>query len=299
MAGLVLRRVKRRPFANSIAPTGWGDSTYAETQWARSRTAATRWAYAGVVLGLLIALVAFAPAEWLARAVAKATSQRVLLSEARGTIWSGSAVLVLTGGEGSRDASALPGRIEWSLGLSGTTPSVKLRHACCLNDTVTLKVKPGLGRFAITLVPSPGWVGQWPSALLAGLGTPFNTLQLGGQMRLLSPGFTMEWVQGRFVLDGNIDIELMHTSSRLSTLDSMGSYRFSVAGSAARAGEAPQLTLSTLEGALQLSGSGTWTPTGLRFRGEAVVSEADLAALTNLLNIIGRRNGARSVISIG
>jgi general secretion pathway protein N len=38
----------------------------------------------------------------------------------------------------------------------------------------------------------------------------------------------------------------------------------------------------------------------VRFRGEArAATEADEAALNNLLNIIGRRNGAVSVISIG
>jgi general secretion pathway protein N len=38
---------------------------------------------------------------------------------------------------------------------------------------------------------------------------------------------------------------------------------------------------------------------GVRFRGEARANEGDESALTNLLNIIGRRDGARSVISIG
>jgi general secretion pathway protein N len=37
----------------------------------------------------------------------------------------------------------------------------------------------------------------------------------------------------------------------------------------------------------------------VRFRGEAVAAPGDEPALNNLLNIIGRRNGARSVISIG
>jgi general secretion pathway protein N len=295
----VVRRVRGKRFSNSMAPTGWGDSTYAETQWERSRNAATRWSIAGMVLGVLVALVAFAPAEWVARAVASSTAQRVLLSDARGTIWSGSAVLVLTGGAGSRDASALPGRLDWSLGLAGTSLAMKLRHACCLNDTVTLKLKPGLGRFAATLVPPPGWVGQWPSALLGGLGTPWNTLQLGGTIRMLSPGMTVEWVQGRLLLDGNLDIEVAQASSRLSTLDTLGTYRLSINGNAGRPGEPPQVNLVTVDGALKLSGSGTWTPNGLRFRGEATAAEAEAAALSNLLNIIGRRNGARSVISIG
>ena len=300
MAGrFIMRRVRPRRFVNSMAPTGWGDSTYAETQWERSRNAATRWAIAGVVLGMLVAFVAFAPAEILARAVASGTSDRVLLTDARGTLWSGSAVVALTGGAGSRDASALPGRLEWTLGVAGGGLSLKLRQACCLNDTVTLLLKPGFGRFSARLVPPPGWVGQWPSALLAGLGTPWNTLQLGGRLRIASPGLTVEWVQGRVLFDGALDLEVLQASSRLSTLDTLGSYRLSLAGSAARPGDPAQLTLSTLDGALRLSGAGTWSSSGLRFRGEATASEADATALSNLLNIIGRRTGARSVISIG
>jgi len=296
---LAIGRFRGRRFANSMAPTGWGDSTFAETAWERSRNAAARWAIAGVVLGALVSLIAFAPAEWVARAVASATDQRVLLSEARGTVWSGSAALVLTGGAGSRDASVLPGRLEWSLGLSGTSLALKARHDCCLNDTVTLKLRPGLGRFSATLVPPPGWVGQWPSAVLAGLGTPWNTLQLGGTIRMLSPGFTVEWVQGRVLLNGSLDIEVMNASSRLSTLDTLGTYRLSINGNASQSGEPPQVNLVTVDGALKLSGSGAWTANGLRFRGEAAAAEAEAAALSNLLNIIGRRNGARSVISIG
>jgi general secretion pathway protein N len=38
---------------------------------------------------------------------------------------------------------------------------------------------------------------------------------------------------------------------------------------------------------------------GLRFRGEATAAGGEQPALANLLNIIGRRDGARSVIEIG
>ena len=62
---------------------------------------------------------------------------------------------------------------------------------------------------------------------------------------------------------------------------------------------AAALNLSTLEGALRLTGEGQWTGAGLRFRGDAQAAEGNEAALNNLLNIIGRRQGARSVISIG
>lgn len=259
-----------------------------------------RWAVAGAVLGGLLALVLFAPAAWLANGLGRVTDGRLLLADARGTVWQGSAVLVLTGGPESRDASALPGRLAWRLSPSlagGPGLALRAEQACCLNGVVTLLARPGLGRLVLELLPVPGGLGQWPSAWLAGLGTPWNTLQLGGRLRLQSPGLRAETVQGRWRLNGTAEVELQGLSSRLSTLPMLGSYRLRLdadpSGGAA-------LNLSTLEGALQLSGSGQWHAGGLRLRGEArAATPGDETALANLLNIIGRRQGARSVISIG
>ncbi len=295
---MIRRKRKSRFFGPTVAATGWGDSTYAEMSWDKSRSAATRWAVAGIVFGALIALIAFAPAAWLASAVASATGERVLLADARGTVWSGSAVAVLTGGPGSRDASSLPGRVDWTLGLQGLGLALNARHACCLNGTVTLQVRPGFGRLGVTLVPPPGWVGQWPSAFLGGLGTPWNTLQLGGVVRLVSPALKLESAQGRWAVEGRADMELVSVSSRLTTLETLGSYKLTLTGDAATPGTS-QLSLSTQDGALQLSGQGTLGPGGVRFRGEASAAASNEAALSNLLNIIGRRDGAKSVITIG
>ena len=295
---ILRRKTGRRDWSPSLSSTHWGDSTLAEQAWGKSRGAAVRWAVAGAVLGTAIGVVAFAPATWLAQAVAAASGQRLVLADPRGTVWSGSAVPVLTGGADSRDATALPGRLEWSLGLAGLGLEMRARHACCLNGTVALRMAPGWSRVTTTLVPPSGWVGQWPSAWLAGLGTPFNTMQVGGVARLLSPGFTLEWLAGRWRVEGLAEVEILNASSRLSTLDALGSYRLRLVGDPANAGQ-PLLDLSTLEGALQLSGAGTWGPGGVRFRGEARAAGADEPALSNLLNIIGRRDGARSVISIG
>jgi general secretion pathway protein N len=262
-----------------------------------------RWSLLGILIGSLVALVLFAPAAWLAQGLGKATGGRLLIVDARGTVWRGSGVLVLTGGADSRDASALPGRLGWRLSpsLSGG-PGLRLdaEQACCLNGQLSLLLRPGLGRWAAELLPSPGWIGQWPSAWLGGLGTPWNTLQLGGQLRLLSRGLTAEMVQGRLRLAGGAELELQGMSSRLSTLPTLGSYRLQVSADPAGGTGGAQLILSTLEGALQLSGSGQWGSAGLRLRGEArAATPGDEAALGNLLNIIGRRQGARSVISIG
>lgn len=282
----------------TVAATGWGESTFAEISWDKSRNAALRWAVAGAVVGLIVALIVFAPAAWLANRVASVTGQRLLLADARGTVWNGSAVAIVTGGEGSRDAASLPGRLSWAMRPHGFGLELRLGQACCLNGMVTIRVKPGFGRTSITLLPTPGWVGQWPAALLGGLGTPFNTMQLGGSVRLESTGLKIDSVQGRWLVDGRADLVVVEASSRLSTLASLGSYRLSMTGDAASQGFS-QLVLGTESGPLQLSGTGTWGPAGVRFRGEARAAPDEQAALSNLLNIIGRRDGARSVISIG
>ena len=115
-----------------------------------------RWALLGGALGALLALVAFAPAAWLAQGLAHGTEGRLLLADARGTLWRGSAVLVMTGGAGSRDASALPGRLQWTLGLDGAALALRARQACCIEGELKLRVVPGLGRLRLELSPSIG-----------------------------------------------------------------------------------------------------------------------------------------------
>ena len=291
-------RRKRTPqlWTPTVATTGWAESTFAEQAWVEARGATLRWAIIGAIVGVAVGLVAFAPASWLASAIASATGQRLILADARGTIWNGSAVAVLAGGPDSRDATYLPGRLEWTLAPRWYGVDLAARHECCINGTATIQIRPGLGRVRATLVPRTDWVGQWPSAWLGGLGTPWNTLQLGGTFRLLSPGVTVESVEGRWRLEGRVELVLEGVSSRLTTLDTLGSYRVALNG----ASNGPTLlTVTTQEGPLQLSGSGTWGPGGVKFRGEARAKTADEQALSNLLNIIGRRDGARSIISIG
>ena len=270
-----------------------------------------RWGLLGATLGAVAAVVVFAPAAWLAGSVAQATGQRLQLADARGTVWQGSAVLVLTGGADSRDASALPGRLQWRLGLSGGGLALHATQACCLNGEVLLRLVPGLGRLRVelpgaeratggvagaTAAATP--IGQWPASWLVGLGTPWNTLQPSGTLQLSSPGLMLEQVQGRWRFSGRAELMLTGLASRVSTLDTLGSYRVTLSGDAAR-GDAASVQLSTSSGALQLSGSGTWAADKLRFTGQASAAPGSEAGLSNLLNIIGRRRGALSVISIG
>lgn len=263
-----------------------------------------RWVWAGLVLGPLLALVLWAPAAWLAAGLAGATGQRLLLADARGTVWNGSAVLVLSGGADSRDASALPGRLQWQLRPDGLGLRLQARHECCINGMLPLLLRPGLGRMRVELpaeAAARGPIGQWPAAWLAGLGTPWNTLQPSGSLQLSSPaGLSFELVQGRWLVQGQLVLAVEGFASRLSTLDTLGSYTLLLSGGQPGATESgASLQLATRQGALQLQGQGQWVGSRLRFNGYASAAPGNEAVLANLLNIIGRREGARSVISIG
>lgn len=257
----------------------------------------------GALLGSLLALALFAPAAWLADAISANTGEQLLLADARGTVWSGSAQLVLSGGPASRDAMALPGRIEWDIrpGLRGF--ELRARHPCCLNEQFRAQATPRVGGLTLQVLPQNEPLAQWPAAWLTGLGAPWNTLQPAGLIRVSSRhGLTLESSQGRLAFSGAAVLQLENLSSRLSTLPSVGSYQLTIA-SQAQAGESARLTLATLRGPLRLAGEGQWGGTGvgthLRFRGLASADPGSEAALSNLLNLIGRRQGATSVLTIG
>ena len=250
-----------------------------------------RWAVLGACIGTVFALVIFAPARWLAGRVATSTGGQLLLLEPRGTVWTGSAQLVLTGGPGSTDAATLPSRVDWRLRPALGGLRVLVSSACCTPQPVAMKVGLGLGSTRVEVADTAS---RWPAAILAGLGTPWNTLQLEGDLDLRPQGLKLLWAAGRFQVEGRAELTAERVSSRLSTLRPMGSYRLTLTG-----GSVPALQLSTLDGALQLTGNGQWVGSRLHFAGEASAAPDRETALANLLNIIGRRTGARSIITIG
>lgn len=249
------------------------------------------WALSGAALGLVLATLLFAPAAWLAGSVETASGGKLLLVDARGTVWNGSSQLTLTGGPGSADSSTLPGRLAWQMHPRWDRMQLTLLADCCMQAPLALQLTPRWGGLHLRMADQRS---QWPALMLTGLGTPWNTLRLEGQLAVSSQAFSAEWIHGRLGLQGQLQLDAIDVASRLSTLRPMGSYHFVLAG-----GETPRLTLNTLQGALRLSGSGQWTDGRLRFEGEASAAPERENALTNLLNIIGQRQGARSIIKVG
>lgn len=246
----------------------------------------------GALAGLILALGVFAPARWLAALVRQASGEHVVLDAPRGGFWRGTAQLVLSGGAGSRDAVALPGQLSWQISPAWNGLNVQLNAECCMRQALQLRARPA-GWGGVQLVLSDG-LSQWPAGLLAGLGTPWNTIQAQGQLVASTQGFNALWTQGRLSLAGRLQLDATQISSRLSTLQPMGSYRLTLQG-----GNPSTLELKTLEGRLQLTGQGQWVGQRLRFDGAASATPESVDALSNFLNIIGRRKGATAIIKVG
>jgi general secretion pathway protein N len=261
-------------------------------------TAPRRAAWLGAALGLLVALVLFAPARWLAQAVARASGEQLQLVNTRGTVWQGQADLLFTGGGGSRSQTALAGGLRWQIApdLNAGVPVLQLRlnAPCCTPEPLALTLRPRLGGGELRVGASTS---QWPAELLVGLGTPWNSLRLQGLLALQTEGLTVRQTQGRTTLQGALVMDALDMASRLSTLRPLGSYRLQL--QASDDGHTATLDLDTLQGDLLLQGSGQWVGGRLRFTGEARATPEREAALSNLLNIMGQRQGARSVFRVG
>ncbi len=298
-----------------------------------------RLAVVGAAIGLLAGVVAFLPASLLANAVASATNDEFILAEAEGTVWNGSALPVLTGGKdssgaASRDASVLPSRLEWQLRPHWNGLALHLSQDCCLAHGVDLGVHRQFDAWLVSVI-APGEkagppqpiartgivtgeaspdaiamttatpIGQWPMGWLEGRGFPWSTIHPGGLMTLTTHNLSFLLKGGHWHMLGSAQVELRQVSSRLTTLDTLGTYRVLIQPDPSTvlvpAEGAPRsiVWLSTLDGALVIKGSGLIGANGARMRAEAHAAPGSESALNNLLNLIGRRNGALSVISIG
>lgn len=255
-------------------------------------------AWLGALIGLAMAVVLFAPARWLADGITSATEGQVQLVNARGTVWRGQADVVFTGGEGSQTRASLPQGVVWRLlpALLGGVPSIALQLGapCCTPQPMAMTLKPHIGGAELNVAAT---VSRWPAHLLTGLGTPWNTLRMEGFVAMQTDGLTLRWSGGRGSLQGALSLEAQDLASRLSTLRPLGSYRMDLRSEPE--GGNTSLALRTLSGRLQLQGQGQWVGGRLRFQGVAEAAPESEAALANLLNIIGRRQGPRSLLNIG
>lgn len=243
------------------------------------------------MLAELLTVLACFPASWLAPLVERQTGGRLTLGDAQGTLWRGSAFIGGAPGEGGSVTPLLPGRFVWKL-----SPLVLFGH-------VSLDLANPQA-FSQPVHVEGSW-SQWqlspaelllPAAGLAGLGAPLNTLAPSGILRL--SWTTLELVRQANTVSviGRTVLSMSDMGSRMSPVKPLGSYQLVMDWK----GEQAQLVLTTVRGALLLSGSGALDNGRLRFAGQAEAANGYEETLGNMLNLLGQRRmvGGKNIIAL-
>jgi general secretion pathway protein N len=244
-----------------------------------SRSFATGLALAAAI-AVALTVVVRAPAAWVGDWLQ--SHGRLRLLDARGTVWSGSALLGVSDG---RQIMLIPGRVSWKVGLgqivSGRVTADVSHPALAAPLAVLLAGK------SIALKSGQA---ELPAAMLSALGVPFNTVRPGGAL-------AVSWTDveiGMRGLTGHVRIEWRDAQSALSPVAPLGSYRLEIAGM----GDAARLRLDTLRGPLRLQGSGTLKGGRLSFKGLASSEPEMRQALSGLIGVLGRRSGDDAILYI-
>ncbi|MCY0389192.1 type II secretion system protein N [Robbsia sp. Bb-Pol-6] len=232
-----------------------------------------------VCVACLATVLVLLPAAWIVPRFAAATGGRVSLVDPQGSLWHGSARLMLSAGSDAEGATVMPNRIAWTT-RAWPLLSGHLRMVMREEQPQALPVLLDARWDGTTL--SAGGLAV-PAGLLTGLGAPFNTLDFQGDMRL-------DWTEWRLIGDrayGGLVVSLRDLSSRVSLVRPLGTYRATVTA----AGQEGTLVVETLSGPLTVSGDGQFRDGRMNFAGRVSSSDEARPNLAGLLNLMGRPLG--------
>ena len=246
---------------------------------------------AAIALAVGLTVLVFLPAAWLGPIVERQTDGRLTLGDAQGTLWRGSAFIGGAPGMNGAVTPLFPGRFAWRL-----SPLVLLGRV-----NLTLENAQALSR----PVAVQGSWSEWqvspaelllPAAGLAGLGAPLNTLAPSGTLRLSWSALRLARQGQAVALHGRTTLSMLDMGSRMSPIKPLGSYELAMDWN----GQQARLNLTTLRGALLLSGTGGLERGRFRFSGQAAAAEGYEDTLGNLLNLLGQRRmvGGKNIIAL-
>jgi len=237
-----------------------------------------RWRWLAFGLGAYAAaLVVLVPATLIDDQLQRASHGRLRLAEAHGSLWSGAGWIEIRDAEGKAGVAK---RLAWRV-----RPVSLLRARLVAEVEFDQAGKPFLVTVSLSRLEIANARIDLPAAAL-GLGMPkLAPLRLTGDVRVEIPRLSVE--RGRF--DGDATLRWRAAGSVLAPVSPLGEYevRFNAAGPAVLA------TLSTLEGPLQLEGTGTLSNAAPpSFLVTANVPEQYREQLTPLFQLFAVQRGA-------
>lgn len=244
-----------------------------------------------IVLAVGLTVLAWFPAAWLGPMVEQQTGGRLTLGDAQGTLWRGSAFIGGAPGAGGAVTPLLPGRFSWRLSPLVLVGQVALQLDNPQALSQPIRIEGSWSQWQV----SPGEL-KLPAEGLAGLGAPLNTLAPSGVMRLSWTTLELVRQQQAVAVNGRTVLAMSDMGSRMSPIKPLGSYELAMDWR----GEQAQLNLTTVRGALQLSGAGSLNRGRLQFSGQAWAANGYENTLGNLLNLLGQRRmvGGKNVIAL-
>jgi general secretion pathway protein N len=242
-------------------------------------------------LSVVVTVIVFWPASWLALALEQQTGGRLTLGDAQGTLWRGSAFIGAAPGANDPVTPLLPGRFAWRLSplvLAGQVEA-QLDNPAALSQP--LQVTGSWREWQVSADSI-----ALPAERLAGLGAPLNTLAPSGQMLLSWNQLQLSRHGNSLDVRGRMTMEMDQIASRLSPIKPLGAYRMALDWQ----GQQAQLTLTTVKGPLLLSGAGNLANGHFQFSGKAQAEAGKEEVLANLLNLLGqrRKEGDKDVIAL-
>jgi general secretion pathway protein N len=247
----------------------------------------TRWSllegrigkYAVGLGAYILALIATVPATLVDAGLQRASHDRLRLAEARGTLWSGSGQIEIRDKNGRTGVAR---SVAWRV-----VPESLLRG----NLVCDVELEQATRRFPVTVSLSRIELANadisLPAAAL-GLGVPeLALLELTGEVFLQVSSLSI----GRNATRGNATLQWRAAGSALSSVSPLGDYELRLEGE----GPAVRVTLHTLQGPIQLDGTGSWMHGGRpAFLATARVPPQHQLQLAPLLRLIAVERGEGS-----
>lgn len=250
-----------------------------------------------LVLACLTVIIRQLPVSWISGTLAKQTACRVILHQATGTIWQGSAALAFSepnaSSGGCREPLSVTERFHW-------VSSCKWSSLSCVTELQFAALEQTqLIHWSLSKTQILANEIKLPANILEGLGNPWSTLRPRGELGARWTDINLVHFAGSDAgntsASGVIRIIISKLTSPISPVKPLGGYEIS----ANIGGDGVNWTLSTTSGPLLLKGQGefsnkggsTGSSSGMHFSGEASASPEAQESLIGLLSLLGKKEG--------
>lgn len=225
-------------------------------------------------IAFIMTLLVTAPATLLARMVEAGSNGQLVLANATGTAWHGSATPAIRQRGGNLVALE---KLHWDIAL---LPLFTGKIIIRLQWDNVEQALPMAATISFDQIELRNVVLPLQAVILGELSPMLQPVQLSGKIQIKSELFTFS----KSGVNGNAIADWTDAGSVLSSVKPLGSYRINLAG----AGEQLDITLMTTSGALLLEGKGSFTRNqGLKFLATARAAADSKGSLDELLNNFG------------